>query len=93
MPTHDRPPFVVRTTDVQGLCVHGAVPRTQPSFADTNVKESGWKPAGTGPTAGLAEPGAAPAETAADAVTAPAPVSASPTASAPSNLTRFAIVI
>lgn len=52
MPAHVRPPSVVRSTDVHTGRGHGAVPSTQPRCADTNVTDSGWNPAGTGPPGG-----------------------------------------
>jgi hypothetical protein len=56
MPVQDAPPSVVRTIEVHGWTAHGAVPRTQPSLADTNVIDTGSNPAGTGPPAGPTGP-------------------------------------
>lgn len=52
MPAHVRPPSVVRSTDVQTGCGHGAVPSTQPRCDETNVTDSGWNPVGTAPPGG-----------------------------------------
>ncbi|MGH3300726.1 MAG: hypothetical protein ACRDOK_03405 [Streptosporangiaceae bacterium] len=54
MPSHDAPLSVVRTIEVHGWTAHGAVPRTQPSVADTKVIDTGSNPGGTGPPAGAA---------------------------------------
>src|SRR5579864_5800844 len=54
MPTQVCPPLMVRRTDVHGALVHGAVPSTKPSLAETKVTESAWNPAGTGPPSGRA---------------------------------------
>ncbi len=56
MPVQDAPPSVVRTIEAHGGAAHGAVPRTQPSAADTKVMETGLKPGGTGPPAGRPVP-------------------------------------
>jgi len=53
------------------LAAHDAVPRTQPSLADTNVTDCGSKPAGTGPPGGPAT-GAADGEASGDADGVPA---------------------
>jgi hypothetical protein len=89
MPTQDRPPSAVLTTEVHGWCAHGAVPRTQPSLADTKVIDTGRKPGGTGPPAGPGTgagvtPAVPPPPVAAPATVAtastPAPASATPAA-------------
>jgi hypothetical protein len=56
MPAQDAPPSVVRTIEVHGWTAHGAVPRTQPSLADTKVIDTGSNPGGTGPPAAAADP-------------------------------------
>ena len=87
MPFQVLPPSVVRSTDVHGLCEHGAVPRTQPSLADTNVIEMGRKPGGTGPPGGTLTLGRA-AIGAPEAAQAPASaVAAAAAATAPALMT------
>jgi hypothetical protein len=54
IPTQVRPLSVVRTIEVHGLTVHGAVPSSQPVRVLTNVRSSATNPFGTGPPAGPA---------------------------------------
>jgi hypothetical protein len=52
IPRQDAPPSVVRTTEVHGGSLQGAVPSTQPSRSLTKVTLTAANPAGTGPPAG-----------------------------------------
>jgi hypothetical protein len=52
------PRFSVRRIDVHGAFAHGAVPRTNASWGETNVTEVAANPAGTGPPVGVVPPDA-----------------------------------
>jgi len=54
MPTKRTPPSVVRTIDVHGGEVHGALPSSHHVSSPIAVNELGANPAGTGPPAGTA---------------------------------------
>jgi hypothetical protein len=53
-PTQVRPLSVVRTIEVHGLTVHGAVPSSQPLRVLTNAGSLATNPFGTGPPGGPA---------------------------------------
>src|SRR5436190_3874040 len=55
MPCQVLPPSWVRTIEVHGAEVHGALPSTQLSVGLTNVAEYGTNPAGTGPPFGCTD--------------------------------------
>src|SRR5260370_21328349 len=46
----------VRTIEVHGACLHGAVPSTNASRVETKVTEAALNPAGTGPPEGCVVP-------------------------------------
>jgi hypothetical protein len=54
IPTQVRPLSVVRTIEVHGLTVHGAVPSSHPVRVPTNVRSLATNPFGTGPPGGPA---------------------------------------
>src|SRR5437763_16513718 len=49
MPRQLRPPSLVRSIDVQGGVLQGAVPSTQPCELEMNVTLAAMNPLGTGP--------------------------------------------
>src|SRR4051794_12396192 len=71
MPTQVRPLSVVRTIEVHGLTVHGAVPSSQPVRVLTNVRSLATKPFGTGPPGGPAMFATADVEAGVDGVVCP----------------------
>ena len=75
------PRFRVRRIDVQGAFAHGAVPRTNASWVETNVTDLAANPIGTGPPDGTVT-----VDVAADVVGAAAPVEAAPPADAGGEL-------